>query len=166
MARPSFIRNVHELAAEPGVYPGDTEVLSTGTPLSRPLGLTRLGIHHELLPPGTRTSWPHAEELEEEFIYVLEGHPHVWLNGELEALKPGDCVAFVPGTGIAHTFLNNSDQPVRLIVVGERMPESRIFYPFHPKGFEGLKPELVWPDVPRHPLGPHDGKPNPVKAEP
>ncbi len=83
------------------------------------LGLTKLGIHHELLPPGRRTSFPHAESAAEEFVYVIEGMPDAWIDGELVRLAPGDGVGFPAGTGIAHSFLNNTDQTVRLLVVGE-----------------------------------------------
>ena len=55
-------------------YPDSNELFSIGAPLAR-LGLRRIGIHHERLPPGRRTSYPHAESDEEEFIYVLEGYP-------------------------------------------------------------------------------------------
>lgn len=65
-----------------------------GAPLARGLRLNRLGIHHERLPPGRRTSYPHAESDEEEFIYVLEGFPEVWINGYLWKLEPGDSVGF------------------------------------------------------------------------
>jgi hypothetical protein len=65
-------------------------------PLARKLGLGRIGIHHERLPPGRRTSYPHAESDEEEFVYVLEGHPEAWINGYLWKLEPGDSVGFLP----------------------------------------------------------------------
>lgn len=155
--RPDFIRHVTEMPSSGFCYPGDTEQMSVGSPLSRPLGLKRLGIHHELLEPGVRTSWPHAEEQEEEFIFVLEGTPDVWVDGELYRLKPEDCVAFAPGTGIAHTFINNTEAPVRLLVVGEYIPGNRIYYPFHPTGWAGMVPKKGWSDVPKRPLGPHDG---------
>lgn len=87
-----------------------------GAPFGRHFGLTRLGIHHERLLPGRRTSYPHAESAEEEFVYVIEGAPDVWLDGELYRLGPGDAVGFPAGTGIAHTFLNNTEEDVRLLV--------------------------------------------------
>lgn len=159
-SRPPFIRHYTDLPAQRDTYPGDGERMSEGTPLSRPLGLTRMGIHHERLPPGSRTSWPHAEEKEEEFCFVLEGTPDVWIDGELHRLRPGDAVAFVPGTGIAHTLINNTEEDVRILVVGERLADSRIFYPFRPEGYEGMSPAKRWTDVPARERGPHDGLPD------
>ena len=75
--------------------------MSIGAPFARHFGLERLGIHHERLPPGRRTSYPHAESAEEEFVYVIEGTPDVWLDGRLHRLKPGDAVGFPAGTGLA-----------------------------------------------------------------
>src|SRR5687768_14468214 len=100
-------------------YEGDDELMSIGAPFARHFGLMRLGIHHERLPPGRRTSYPHAESAEEEFVYVIEGTPDVWLDGRLHRLAPGDAVGFPAGTGQAHSFLNNTEEEVRLLVVGE-----------------------------------------------
>jgi len=162
--RPAFIRNLEELPSSREAYDGDTELLSVGIPLARALGLARLGVHHESLPPGSRTSWPHAEETEEEFVLVLEGFPQVWLDGVLHDLRPGDSVAFVPGTGIAHTFINNSSAVVRLLVVGERRADNRVFYPLHPQGYAGMQKERQWAPTPAHVLGPHDGLPDALRA--
>lgn len=139
-------------------YPNDDELLSIGAPLARILGLTRLGIWHERLPPGRRTSWPHAEYDEEEFVFVVAGKPDVWLDGVLHPLQAGDGVGFPDRTGIAHTFLNNSDEDVRLLVVGEASRQrSNCHYPLHPKRNEEIG-ERHWKDVPGRRLGPHDGK--------
>jgi uncharacterized cupin superfamily protein len=157
--RPSFIRNYQELQNDgTAVFRGTNEPRSIGSPFSAALGLTKLGIHHELLPPGRRTSFPHAESAEEEFIYVIEGTPDVWIDGELFRLAPGDGVGFPAGTGIAHSFLNNTDEPVRLLVVGEaNKDENRIVYPVNPE-LRALRTDW-WDDAPARPLGAHDGRP-------
>ena len=162
MSRPDFIRHWSDLEDPDdghfNAYPGDTELMSVGAPLARKLGLTRIGIHHERLPPGRRTSYPHAESAEEEFIFVLEGTPDVWIDGDLHRLSPGDSVAFPAGTGICHTFLNNTAQEVRLLVIGEaNKVENRIRYPLN-EGYEATRNDR-WADWPARPLGPHDGKP-------
>lgn len=72
MKRPDCIRHWRELEGpDDATYPNNPERFSIGAPLARGLRLNRLGIHHERLPPGRRTSYPHAESDEEEFIYVL-----------------------------------------------------------------------------------------------
>ena len=84
MKRPDCIKHFSEIQEEDNShYPKSDEILSQGSPFSRKMGLNRIGIHHELLKPGRRTSWPHAESTEEEFVYVIEGYPQVWLNGNV-----------------------------------------------------------------------------------
>jgi uncharacterized cupin superfamily protein len=161
--RPSCVRNLEEIDAVREGYPSESELLSEGRSLARAVGLARLGIHLEVLPPGSRTSWPHAEEKEEEFILVLEGEPELWLDGRLHLLRAGDCVGFVPGTGQAHTFINNGEVSVRLIVVGERLPNNRIYYPLHPRGPKGMPASRRWVPEPAPDLGPHDGLPTTLR---
>jgi uncharacterized cupin superfamily protein len=155
--RPSFIRHWRELEKpDTSRYPGSDELLSIGAPIGQLLGLTRIGIHHERLPPGRRTSYPHAESAEEEFVFVLEGHPDAWIDGTLHRLAPGDAVGFPAGTGICHTFLNNTDAEVRLLCIGEKpKPENRIHYPMNPE-HEKTRQD-AWTDVTPRVLGGHDG---------
>ncbi len=165
MSRPACIRHYEEIRQpDDSHYPGSDELLSVGSPFGKELGLTRLGIHHEELPPGRRTSWPHAESDEEEFVYVIEGRPDAWIDGELHALRPGDGVGFPAGTGVAHTFINNSDETVRLLVVGEATKKSnKICYPLHPRRNEEVG-EGLWKEAPQRERGTHDGMPDQLRA--
>lgn len=159
-SRPPFIRHWQALEDEDNAhYPDSTELMSIGAPLGRKLGLTRLGIHHERLLPGRRMSYPHAESSEEEFAYVLQGTPDVWINGELWPLKAGDAVAFPAGTGICHTFINNSDEEAHFLVVGEaNKADNRIWYPLNPVYLATR--EDRWEDPPSQTMGRHNGKPD------
>ena len=127
-------------------------------PFGRRLGLSRLGVNLETIPPGCRSAEPHAHERDEEFVYVIEGNPDAWIDGELHGLRPGDGIAFPAGTGIAHCFLNNTDGAVRLLIIGERHPEDRVAYPLNP---ERRAAPNNWSDAPARPLGKHDGRPKP-----
>jgi uncharacterized cupin superfamily protein len=90
-------------------------------------------------------------------VFVVEGHPDAWIDGVLHPLKPGDSVAFPAGTGICHTFLNNTGETVRLMVVGEKPKvENRIRYPLNP-AHEQSRPDR-WVDAPARPMGPHDAR--------
>jgi uncharacterized cupin superfamily protein len=162
--RPDCIRHWSEVEEpEEGRYSGDDEKMGFGAALARHFGLTRLGIHHVRLPTGRRTSFPHAESREEEFVYVLEGTPDVWLDGHLHHLKPGDSVGFPAGTGMSHTFINNSVQEAHLLVVGETArADNRIIYPKNPER-KPLRNDW-WDDAPERQLGAHDGMPDKVRA--
>ncbi|MEO8241212.1 MAG: cupin domain-containing protein [bacterium] len=141
---------------DPGNFRGTDEPMSKGAALAAHFGLKTLGIHHMRLEPGRRTSLPHAESREEEFVYVIAGHPDVWLDGVLHGLKPGDAVGFPAGTGLAHSFINNTAAMVRLLVVGNSdIAGNRIVYPINPE--RKAWREDWWHDAPKRQLGPHDG---------
>ncbi len=161
MKRPASIQHWKDIQ-EPDTahYPGSAELLAIGSPFGRTFGFSRLGIHHVLVPPGRRTSWPHAESTEEEFAYVIEGTPDCWLDGVLHRLQPGDAVGFVPGTGVAHTFINNTDLDVRMLVVGDtNRDDNKIHYPLHPER-NAAKGDTHWHDLAPRERGPHDGLPD------
>ena len=110
--RPSFIANWRDIENDYAwQYDEDDEPMCIGTAFGRHFGLNKLGIHHERLLPGRRTSFPHAESAEEEFVFVIEGEPDVWIDGHLHRLGPGDAVGFPAGTGIAHSFQYGSRGP-------------------------------------------------------
>ncbi len=164
-SRPDSIKHWRDIQeADDAHYPGSEELLGIGSALGAATGMTRMGIHHDLLPPGRRTSWPHAEADEEEFVYVIEGRPVVWIDGELFRLQAGDFVGFPAGTGIAHTFINNTDEDVRLLVGGEKSkPGNRIAYPLHPKRNTEIG-DRFWDDCPRQAMGTHDGLPDALRG--
>jgi uncharacterized cupin superfamily protein len=162
--RPSCIVHWRDIEGpDDSRYEGDDELMGMGAPFGRHFGLSRLGVHHVRLPPGRRTSFPHAESQEDEFIHVLEGEPDLWLDGVLHRLRPGDGVGFPAGTGRSHSFLNNTDREVRLMVVGDTpRPDNKVLYPVNPdrKGYR----EDWWDDAPARPLGDHDGLTDAVRA--
>jgi uncharacterized cupin superfamily protein len=161
-ARPPFIISASDVPEELGKYPRSEEPLAYGRRVGRAAGLLKIGLHVERLPPGHRLSWPHAEENEEEFVYVIEGNVDAWIDGELHPMTTGDLAAFPSGTGIGHTFINNSDSEVRLLAGGEcSKSDSRITYPLNPDRRNDMPWSHWWDDVPVRVQGPHDGKPNP-----
>jgi uncharacterized cupin superfamily protein len=163
----SFVANWRDIEGEDdNYYTGSDELLSISASYASKFGLMRLGIHHERLLPGRRVSWPHAEADEEEFVFVLEGAPDLWADGYLKRLKTGDGVAFPAGTGLAHTFLNNTGEEVRLLVVGEASRDrARIHYPLHPRRNAEIGARH-WKIEPSRPLGPHDGLPDRQRQKP
>src|SRR5881394_2221305 len=114
-ARPSFIRSTRDVAERTHVYPNSTEKMGPMRRLGKEAGLERIGINLQRLPPGTRSSWPHAEENEEEFVFVLEGEVDAWIDGDLHRMVAGDLAAFPAGTGICHCFINNGTREASLL---------------------------------------------------
>lgn len=160
--RPPFIVSVADVPEVEGRYPRSDEIMGAGRKIGHAAGLLRIGLHHERLAPGQRSSYPHCEENEEEFVYVLEGEVNAWIDGHLHPMKKGDLAAFPAGTGINHTFINDSDADVLLLVGGEKAKsDNRIFYPHNPERRGDMPWSHWWDDVPQRPLGPHDGKPKP-----
>lgn len=152
--RPPFIRQMHDLPAdEPWRYDEGGEEFATRRRISRALGFERIGVHLDTIPPGHRSSLPHAEELEEEMILVVEGTPHAWIDGVLHELGPGDVVVFEPGTGITHTIINSSDADVKVLVIGDHVPENRYIYPLNPERRGKVPDESWWEDWPERAFG-------------
>lgn len=163
-ARPTFIVSSSDVAEYAHVYPHSTEPMGPVRAIGRVAGLQRIGINLQRLPPGTRSSWPHAEELEEEFVYVIDGEVDAWIDGHVVPMKAGDLAAFPAGTGICHVFINNSTREALLLVGGEApRPGNRIFYPLNPSRRADLEPEEWWRDVPERERGPHDGLPDALR---
>jgi uncharacterized cupin superfamily protein len=136
--------------------------MATYADFSDAFALQRIGVSIATIPPGSRTSWPHAHSKEEERGYVLVGTPEVWIDGHVHKLRPGDAIGFPAGTGSAHTIINNGPGVAKVITVGERKsPGDKIVYPLHPERQKSLPDERRWDDPPRAgELGPHDGLPD------
>jgi uncharacterized cupin superfamily protein len=159
MERPSFLVSSSDVPERDGAYPDSDERLAWSRPIGKIAGLERIGLHLTRVSPGRRTSYPHAESTEEEFVYVIEGEIDAWIDGALHRLNAGDLAAFPAGTGVCHAFLNNGDRDALLLVGGERpKKENRIFYPKNPERRAQLPPEEWWDDIPLREQGPHDGR--------
>lgn len=165
-SRPPFIISSSDVPETTHRYPNSDEDLAPGRAIGRAAGLLRVGLHVQRVPPGARVSWPHAEEKEEEFVFVLDGQVDAWVDGALHRMSAGDLAAFPAGTGICHTFLNNGERDATLLVGGEANKEdNRVYYPLHSQRRNDRPWSHWWENVPRRPLGPHDGKPDTLRAK-
>ena len=165
-ARPSFIVSTRDVPERSHVYPQSAEPMGPIRRVGKIAGLVRIGINIQRLPPGTRSSWPHAEENEEEFVYVIEGIIDAWIDGNLYRMVAGDLAAFPAGTGICHCFINNADHEALLLVGGEApRAGSRIVYPVNPSRRADMNATDWWDEAPSQPLGPHDGLPDALRSQ-
>ncbi|MCP4914434.1 MAG: cupin domain-containing protein [Oligoflexia bacterium] len=150
--RPSFIRHHSSLRDWNAycAYSGSDESFVTGAAIGADLGLKMIGIHHEILKPGKRSSWPHAHKVEEELVFVISGKVEVWINGEFQSAKAGDAIFFPPNTNLAHSIYNKSNDDIQMIILGEQNAKNDlIYYPEHPKRNEECKAGgYYWDDRP------------------
>lgn len=164
--RPAQVSNWRDiLEPESNPYPHSTELHGIGALFGRRARFSRIGIHFEVVKPGRRTSWPHAERDESEFVYVVKGSPQCWTDGHIDPLTAGDFVGWKGRTGITHVIINNTDEDVWLLVGGEASrSRSQFWYPFHAARNKEIG-ELYWADHPKLKLGPHDGLPDALRAK-
>ena len=93
------------------------------------LGLGNFGVNLTRLAPGAVSSLRHAHSRQDEFIYVLQGHPTLHTDRGATPLGPGDCAGFKAGTGDAHCLRNDTESPVVYLEVGDRTPGDTGSYP-------------------------------------
>ena len=164
--RPDFANHWRDiLDKDEGGYPNSGERHGIDARFGRRARFSRIGIHFEVLPAGRRTSWPHAERDEAEWVYVVAGTVETWLDGHLHTMTEGDFIGYQSRTGITHVTINNSDADALLLVGAEagRM-KNQFWYPLHPHRDKETG-ELCWTDHPKLKLGPHDGLPDAMRAK-
>ena len=97
--------------------------------LGERFGLQNFGVNLTRLAPGAQSALRHAHTRQDEFIYILEGHPTLVTNrGETE-LAPGMCAGFRAGSGDAHHLQNRTESEVLYLEVGDRTPGDAASYP-------------------------------------
>jgi uncharacterized cupin superfamily protein len=98
-------------------------------PLGDLFGLANFGVNLTRLEPGAASALRHAHTKQDEFIYVLQGHPTLHTDEGLTHLAPGMCAGFKCGTGNAHRLVNQTSQEVVYLEVGDRTPGDEGSYP-------------------------------------
>ena len=92
-------------------------------------GLRNFGINRTRLAPGATSSQRHAHQVQDEFIYVLEGHPTLYTDEGATPLSPGMCAGFRAGSGNAHHLVNEADHEAVYLEIGDRSPGDGVTYP-------------------------------------
>ena len=98
-------------------------------PLGDLFGLVNFGVNLTRLKPGAVSALRHAHTKQDEFVYILEGAPTLVTDAGRTALAPGLCAGFKAGTGDAHHLLNETDQDVVYLEIGDRSPGDEGSYP-------------------------------------
>src|SRR5688500_19543983 len=75
-------------------------------PLGELFGLKNFGVNLTRLAPNAVSALRHAHSKQDEFVYVLQGHPTLHTDEGRTQLAPGMCAGFRAGTGNAHCLIN------------------------------------------------------------
>jgi len=98
-------------------------------PLGDLFGLANFGVNLTRLAPGAMSALRHAHTKQDEFVYVLEGHPTLRTDEGGTRLAPGMCAGFKAGTGNAHHLVNETQQDVVYLEIGDRTAGDSASYP-------------------------------------
>lgn len=98
-------------------------------PLGDAFTLSQYGVNLVALPPGTWSSQRHWHSAEDEFVYILEGHPVLVTDAGRTPLAPGMCAGFPAGEANGHHLVNDTDASVTYLEVGTRRRGDDVDYP-------------------------------------
>lgn len=117
---------------KPSNYPEPFALRMAGRekrPLGDVFGLAKFGVNLTTLLPGARSALRHAHTHQDEFIYILCGHPTLITDAGETRLSPDMCAGFKAGTGNAHQLVNRTSEVVQYLEVGDRSPGDAATYP-------------------------------------
>lgn len=83
-------------------------------------GLTLIGVNIVTIEPGVWSSQRHWHELEDEFVYMIEGELVLITDEGEETMRAGDCAGFKAGVRNGHHLINRSNATARFLVVSNR----------------------------------------------
>lgn len=98
-------------------------------PLGDLFGLTHFGVNLTRLAPNAVSALRHAHSKQDEFVYILAGHPTLHTDEGRTRLAPGMCAGFKAGTGNGHRLVNETGEEVVYLEVGDRTPGDEGSYP-------------------------------------
>jgi uncharacterized cupin superfamily protein len=92
-------------------------------------GLCNFGVNLTRLAPKALSALRHAHSKQDEFVYILQGHPTLMTDAGATPLAPGMCAGFKAGSGNGHQLINETSEDVVYLEVGDRTPGDEGFYP-------------------------------------
>ena len=92
-------------------------------------GLQHFGVNHTTLAPGAQTALRHAHTVQDELVYVLAGTPLLIDDDGEHRLSPGMCAGTAGGQGRAAHIVNDTEDEVTLLEIGDRLPGDSVAYP-------------------------------------
>lgn len=98
-------------------------------PLGNLFGLSNFGVNLTRLSPGAVSALRHMHSKQDEFIYILAGHPVLRTDAGNTPLSPGMCAGFRAGSGNGHHLINRTREDVVYLEIGDRSAGDSVTYP-------------------------------------
>jgi uncharacterized cupin superfamily protein len=111
-------------------------------PLGDWFGLTNFGVNLTRLAPHSVSALHHAHSKQDEFVYILQGHPTLHTDAGTTQLSPGMCAGFKAGTGNGHRLINETAEDVLYLEIGDRTAGDEGTYP--DDDLKALRVENQW----------------------
>jgi uncharacterized cupin superfamily protein len=97
--------------------------------LGNAVGLDQFGVNLTRLKPGAASSQRHWHEMEDEFVYIVEGEVVLCENDSETVLRPGDAAGWKAGVANGHCLINRSARDAVYLEIGARAKHDRVDYP-------------------------------------
>ena len=120
------------LRKKPSIYPEPFASRMAGREkrvLGDLFGLTNFGVNLTRLAPHAVSALRHAHSRQDEFVYIVQGHPTLVTDEGSTRLAPGMCAGFKAGTGNGHHLKNETNEDVVYLEVGDRSAGDAASYP-------------------------------------
>lgn len=125
------MRKIHNLKTLPSEFIDDPKFESKLRTkyLGAAAGSEKLYVNIDYVKPGGKSVKYHSHSHQEEFFAILKGSGLLRINEEEIQVNTNDFIAKPAGKGIAHQFINNSDDILIILDCGTKDGSDEIHYP-------------------------------------
>ena len=96
--------------------------------LSDYFNLTRIGVNHEVIMPGAMSALRHWHTDSDEIVFVLQGEAILKTESGTVTMKQGRCVGFKAGDANGHHLVNESNEVLIILAIGNRSEHDQVIY--------------------------------------
>lgn len=125
------MKKIHNLTELPSEFIDDPKFESKLRTkyLGTAAGSEKLYINIDYVRPGGKSVKYHSHSHQEEFFAILKGSGLLRFNDEEIPVTTNDFFAKPAGKGIAHQFINNSDDILIILDCGTKDDNDEVYYP-------------------------------------
>ncbi len=120
--------DIEQLAGEQKIHFLNPNAVRINKSLGDVVGLNHLGVHMIYVEPGRDTTEYHIHHYEEESVYVVSGSATAIIGDDHYKIGAGDFIG-LPRNTVAHNIINDGDNMLVCLVIGQRLAQDVSDYP-------------------------------------